>query len=434
LVIPPVSTPLSRLFPLRRSLRRDLVLGTIDSAAYCVMMGCGEMYLGAFVLALGLGPLVAGLTASVPLLIGAVLQLAAPLAVRRVGGRRQWVILCVIVQAVSFLPLAWWSFRGRAEAWQILAAASVYWSAGMAASPAWTSWMAALVPVRVRTVYFAGRNRLGQVAVLASFVAGGLLLRAEAARDAALQGFAVLFLTAAVARLFSAVCLWASRDPRRRWQERAAAAAQPIRERIRAGIREVTSGPGGPVVAFLCCFTFGVQFAGPYFTPYMLEALGFSYGQFLVVFAAGFLIKAVVLPSVGRLGARIGSRQLLAMASLAIVPVALLWLPSSEVWWLVIVQLVAGTCWAAYELSVALLLFEVAGDRDHSGVVSVYTLGLAVATVAGATAGGLVIRSLGEGREAYAAVFAGSCLLRAMALPLLGRLRQHARADATTRP
>jgi hypothetical protein len=56
-----------------------------------------------------------------------------------------------------------------------------------------------------------------------------------------------------------------------------------------------------------------------------------------------------------------------------------------------------------------------------------------VARVAGATAGGLVIRSLGEGREAYAAVFAGSCLLRAMALPLLGRLRQHARADATTR-
>jgi hypothetical protein len=428
-----VSTPLSRLFPLRRSLRRDLVLGTIDSAAYCVMMGCGEMYLGAFVLALGLGPLVAGLTASVPLLIGAVLQLAAPLAVRRVGGRRQWVILCVIVQAVSFLPLAWWSFRGRAEAWQILAAASVYWSAGMAASPAWTSWMAALVPVRVRTVYFAGRNRLGQVAVLASFVAGGLLLRAEAARDAALQGFAVLFLTAAVARLFSAVCFWPSRDPGGGWQGGVAPPAQPIRERIRAGIREVTSGPGGPVVAFLCCFTFGVQFAGPYFTPYMLEALGFSYGQFLVVFAAGFLIKAVVLPSVGRLGARIGSRQLLAMASLAIVPVALLWLPSSEVWWLVIVQLVAGTCWAAYELSVALLLFEVAGDRDHSGVVSVYTLGLAVATVAGATAGGLVIRSLGEGREAYAAVFAGSCLLRAMALPLLGRLRQHARADATTR-
>jgi MFS family permease len=420
-----VSTLLSRLFPLRRSLRRDLVLGTIDSAAYCVMMGCGEMYLGAFVLALGLGPLVAGLTASLPLLIGAVLQLAAPLAVRRVGGRRQWVTLCVIVQAVSFLPLATWGFLGRAEAWQILAAASVYWSAGMAASPSWTSWMAALVPVRVRTAYFARRNRLGQVAVLVSFVIGGMLLRAEAARDAALRGFAILFLVAAAARLFSAGCLWASRDPRRRWQERAAASGS-IRERIAAGIRDVASGPGGPVVAFLCCFTFGVQFAGPYFTPYMLEALGFSYGQFLVVFAAGFLIKAVVLPSVGRLGSRLGSRRLLGLASLSIVPLALLWLPSGQVWWLVIVQLIAGTCWAAYELSVALLLFEVAGDRDHSGVVSVYTLGLALATVAGATAGGLLIRALGEGREAYAAVFAGSCVLRALAIPLLLTLRRRA--------
>ena len=133
-----------------------------------------------------------------------------------------------------------------------------------------------------------------------------------------------------------------------------------------------------------------------------------------------------LLPSAGRLGSRLGSRRLLALASLAIVPLALLWLPSGEVWWLVVVQLIAGTCWAAYELSVTLLLFEVAGDRDHSGVVSVYTLGLAVATVAGATAGGLVIRWLGEGREAYAAVFAGSCLLRAMALPLLARLQRHA--------
>ncbi len=380
--------------------------------------------MAAFVLALGLGPLVAGLTASVPLLIGAVLQLAAPLAVRRVGGRRQWVILCVIAQAASLLPLAWWGFIGRAEAWQILAAASIYWSAGMAASPSWTSWMAALVPVRVRTAYFAQRNRLGQVAVLASFVLGGLFLRAAAARDAALRGFAVLFLAAAVARLFSAACLWASRDPRRQWQERAAAGSQTIRDRIRAGIRDVASGPGGPVVAFVCCFTFGVQFAGPYFTPYMLESLGFSYGQFLVVFAAGVLIKAVVLPSVGRLGSRLGSRRLLAMASLAIAPLTLLWLPSGRVWWLVVVQLIAGSCWAAYELAVALLLFEVAGDRDRSGVVSVYSLGLALATVGGAAAGGLVIRWLGEGREAYAAVFAGSCLLRALALPLLSRMRQ----------
>jgi MFS family permease len=83
------------------------------------------------------------------------------------------------------------------------------------------------------------------------------------------------------------------------------------------------------------------------------------------------------------------------------------------------VQCVAGTCWAAYELAVALLLFELAGERDRGGMVSVYSLGLAVATVAGASCGGLVLRACGETPAAYWVVFAVSCLLRGLALPLL---------------
>lgn len=386
------------------------------------MVGCGEMYLGAFVLALGLGPVVTGLVASVPLLVGALVQLAAPLAVSRVGGRRHFVAFCAVIQAASLVPLAWWAVAGRAEAWQLLAAASVYWSAGMASAPSWTSWTATLVPARLRTAYFAQRSRIGQAAVLAAFVAGGLVLGVEAAKDAALSGFEALFLAAAGARMFSAVCLWGCREPRRQWRERdGAAAALPVRSRIAAGLHDLATGAAGPLVAFLCCFTFGLQFAGPYFTPYMLEALGFSYGQFLAVFGAGFLVKALLLPSIGRLGSRLGPRRLLVMASLAVVPLSLLWLPSIDVRWLVVVQFIAGTCWAAYELAVTLLLFELAGDRDRSGVVSVYTLGVAVATVAGAACGGLLLRGLGETRDAYAAVFVGSCLLRAAALPLLAR-------------
>jgi MFS family permease len=409
-----------RLFPWWRSgLRRDLVIGTIDAVAYSVMVGSGEMYVAPFVLALGLGPLVAGLVVSVPLLVGAIVQLAAPLAVRRCGGKRRWVVLCTAVQAASLLPLAWWAVRGRAEPWQLLAAVSVYWSAGMASAPSWTAWTATLVPARVRTAYFAQRNRLGQVAVLVAFVAGGLVLRAEATRQTALAGFAILFTAAAAARLVSSACLWACREPRRQWRERTAAAPPTIQARVRAGLHDLRTGPEGRLVAFLCCFAFGAQFAAPYFTPYMLEALGFSYGQYLLVFAAGVLVKAVFLPAIGRLGSRLGAGRLLGLASFAITPLALLWLPSSDLRWLVAVQFVAGTCWAAYELAVALLLFELAGERDRGGMVSVYSLGLAVATVAGASCGGLVLRACGETPAAYWVVFAVSCLLRGLALPLL---------------
>ena len=411
---------LSLRFPSRGSLRRDLFFSTADAAAYSVMIGCGETYLAAFALALGLGPIVAGMMASVPLLVGAIVQLGAPLAVARVGGNRRWVMLCTILQAMSFLPFVGWALRGRAEAWQLLVAASLYWSAGMAGVPAWTAWTAGLVPARIRTGYFAQRNRIGQAAVFVGFALGGTMLEAEVTQHKPLIGFALLFAVAGCARLVSTACLWACRERNR--QRVGIAESKTVVQRLTAAVRDMRGGGAGPLVLFLCCFSFGAQFAGPYFTPYMLEALGFTYGQYLLVFGAGFLVKALLLPSIGRFGSRLGPWRLLARASVAIVPLALLWLPSRNVGWLIVVKFLAGTCWAAYELSVALLFFEIAGDRDRSGIVTAYTLGLSVATVGGAACGGLLLRSLGETPQAYAVVFAASSLLRAAALPLLRRV------------
>jgi MFS family permease len=113
---------------------------------------------------------------------------------------------------------------------------------------------------------------------------------------------------------------------------------------------------------------------------------------------------------------------LLWASSLAVVPLALLWLVSGNVVYLTCVQVAGGGCWAAYELAVMLLLFEAVGERERTGVVTVYNLGIAVATVAGAGCGGLVLRSLGETWEAYAAVFAVSCIARLAAIPLLRRV------------
>ncbi len=413
----------SHWFPPRGSLRRDLAFSTADAVAYSVMVGCGETYLPAFALALGLGPLVAGMMASLPILVGATIQLFAPLAIAHVGGNRRWVILTTIVQGFSFIPFVIWAVRGRAEAWHLLVAASVYWAAGMAGVPAWTAWTAGFVPIRIRTGYFAQRNRLAQLAVFASFVLAGLLLQAEDTRDATLTGFAVLFAAAGVARLVSTACLCVCQE---RARPREPSAEPPtVRRRLLAAVHDLREGAAGPLVLFLCCFAFGSQFAAPYFTPYMLEALDFSYWQYLVVFGAGFLVKALLLPTIGRYGSRLGPWRLLAQASVAIVPLALLWLPSRAIGWLVMVQFVAGTCWAAYELSVSLLLFQIAGDRDRSGIVTAYSLGIAVATVGGAACGGLLLRSLGETPQAYAAVFAASSLLRAFALPLLRRI-EHA--------
>ena len=408
----------------RGALRRDLWITTADAAAYSVMVGCGEAYLPAFALALGMGPVAMGMVASVPVLAGAVMQLVTPLAVARLGTNRGWVIACTTVQAASFLPLIWWALLGRAELWQLLAAASVYWGAGMAGVPAWNSWIGTLVPDRMRTAYFAQRNRLGQFGVCAGFVAGGLVLQFGERSGRTLAAFAVIFALAGVCRLLSTACLSACRELRPPVPEpRSAGPAVALPLRLAATLRRMAARPSGATVTFLCCFMFGAHFAGPYYAAYMLRELRFSYHAYMLVFAVAFLTKALVLPALGRTASRIGSVRLLWLAVTALVPASLLWLPTGRLEYLLCVQVVSGCCWAAYELSVSLLFFEAVADHERTGVVTVYNLGLAVATVAGAACGGMLLRGLGEDRTAYIAVFAVSSLLRLASFPLLRRVR-----------
>jgi len=398
---------------------------TADAAAYALMVGFGETYLPAFALAVGLGPVAAGMVATVPVLVGAIVQLVTPAGVARMGTNRGWVVGCTTVQALSFVPFVLWALRGSAGLVELLVAASIYWAAGMAGAPAWNSWLATIVPPRIRTRLFAHRNRLGQFGTCIGFVAGGLLLRFAEHRQVALLAFAVIFALAALARLVSTALLAACSEPEPtagRDME-AARNGQPAWVQFAATLRGMARRPSGRLVAFLCTFVFGAQVAAPYFIPYMLRERGFSYLAFTVVMASSFLAKALVLPALGRLASRVGPVRLLWIATLSITPLALLWLPSANVPYLMGVQVIAGTCWAAYELAVALLLFEAVGDRERTGVVTVYNLGLAVAMVAGASCGGALLRWWGETPAAYAAVFIVSSLVRLAALPLLRHVR-----------
>ena len=58
-------------------LRRDLRISTAEGMAASVMVGVGETYLPVFVLAISGSELACGLASTVPLVIGAVVQLTA---------------------------------------------------------------------------------------------------------------------------------------------------------------------------------------------------------------------------------------------------------------------------------------------------------------------------------------------------------------------
>jgi hypothetical protein len=396
-------------------MRHDLRSSLGDAAGSGFMVGTGETYLPAFVLAAGLGQVLAGLIASLPQLAGGIMQLAAPHGVRLARSHRKWVVACATVQGLAFVPLAFAAWHGQASTSLVLVAATLYWSAGLASGPPWNTWMGTLIPGCVRPRYFARRNRMQQAAVLTGFLASGVAIEYGASPQNALAGFALLFALAVLSRFGSVACLARTSEP------------DPLPTNIRslgwpALARRFTRGAEAQRLTYLSLVQAAAYFAGPYFAPYMLCVLKLSYGEYVVLISAAYVARVISLPLWGSVAAHCGTRRLLWIGGLGIVPSAGAWLISDRFWYLIIVQLMSGAAWAAYELAVFLIGVNSVRAEERTSVLTVFNLATTAGMVVGSILGGAVLLILGANREVYYLLFAGSSVLRIGSLYFLPRI------------
>lgn len=405
--------------------RRDLGLSLWDGVFFSLMVGLGETYLPAFALALGHGEVLAGLVSSVPMLIGGVVQLAAPRAVHALGSHRRWVVALAGLQGLVFAPLTWAALTGRLDAVWLFAAAAGYWASGLGAGPAWTSWFPPLVPRRLRSRYFAYRTRAAQAAVLLALVGGGLTLRAFDASGRALTGFALIFALAGTSRLVSTLLLAAQSEP---GHQRPTPPLSLPRALSRMGAGDLRR-----LFGYLVAVQAGVNIAAPYFTPYMLGRMQLGYGPYVALVAAAFLARVVALPLWGRLGHRIGGQRLLWIGAVGIAPTALPWVFSEHVGILLVAQVGAGAVWAAFELGSFLSLFERLPDGERTSLLALHNFANAAAVAAGSITGGTILWTFGRTSEVYTFLFAATVVLRLAALAILPRTPAPA-LDPTAEP
>jgi MFS family permease len=394
---------------------RNLSSGLVDGAAYGAMVGLGETYLPAFVLAAGLGELMAGLVASVPLAAGGLLQLVSPRMVRWLGSHKRWVLCCATMQALSFVPLAWAAWRGAISPVVVLLVASLYWAAGLAAGPAWNTWVGSIVAPTVRARYFALRTRLSQGAVMLGFLAGGFVLHSLDSGGPATLTFAALFAAAGVFRAVSVLALSNQQEPT---PMPAAMGHVPLARLA----RRFFCGDGSRLLVYIVTVQATVQLSGPYFTPFMLRVLRLSYAQYVWLVAAAFAMRVICLPLFGRVAHRYGAARLLWIGGLCIVPLAGMWTVSSSFWWLFAIQLFSGAAWAAYELAFFLLFFESIDESERTSVLTFYNFANTWAWVGGSLVGGAILSGLGLTYESYLILFGLSSTLRIGTLLLLWRV------------
>jgi MFS family permease len=393
-------------------LRRDLRAIFVEGVAFSVMVGIGESYLPAFVLALGMGEVASGLVATLPLLAGGILQIVSPYGVRLLGSHRRWAVVSAATQATIFVPLVMGAWRGSMPGFFVFTLATIYWASGMAIGPAWNVWVEKLIPPAIRPRYFARRTGAAHLGVLAGLLAGGMILDRAAHEAYALIGFAVLFAVAGTSRYVSASLL----------ASQSRTDLVPLDEHPLATLkllRRFPSGGGGALLMYMLALTATVTIASPFFTAYMLSELGLSYGAYMALIGCSLAAKSISLPLLGRVAPRLGMPFLLRVAWVGIAAIPALWLVSSSYPYLVGLQLFAGSVWAAHEYITFLLLFELIEGQKRLKILTAYNLGNAVATAGGSLLGGLLFTSFGGGVSGYRMIFTVSCLLRTACLVLL---------------
>ncbi|WP_163981352.1 MFS transporter [Roseiconus lacunae] len=402
-------------------IRKNLRASAADGAAFGGMVGIGETYLAAFALAVGMSELTAGMVASLPMLAGGVMQLLSLRAVRWFGSEQRWILFGASIQACAFLPLVYAALQGEISSARLLLVASIYWGAGLATGPAWNVWIENLVPSRVRTRYFAVRSRLAQLTTLGGFLIGGALLAWGQSIGQVLWAFSIMFLSASLLRFWSVY--WLSRhQPIERpdhppASSMGATSTEPI---------PLVRVHGGLLLVFLAVLQGMVQVSGPFFTPFMLKELQFSYPQFVGLISLSFVAKSISLAYWASFAKRFGVKSLLWIGAVGLVPLSACWIVSQSYAWLMFAQVLSGVLWAAYELGFFLMFFEAIPKHRRIMMLTVYNFANTLAIFAGAAIGGWLLTMTGTTRESYYLLFGVSSVGRLLALGIL--------ASATLRP
>lgn len=395
------------------TLRANLKRSVLDGGYYGWMVGIGESYIPAFALAIGLGEVASGLIVGIPMVVGGMVQLISPKAIQYCGSYRRWIVLASACQAIAFLPLIVAATMGTMEPWILFLIVSCYWASGMAAGPAWNAWISNVVPNSIRPRYFARRTRLIQLATFCGFLFGGFVLYVAYRSEAVLLGFATLFLMAALARAISALYLAQHQvvDP------------HPIAGSQKVAVDEPLSVIGRRLVVYLVCMQVFVQCSGPYFVPYMLKKLQFSYEEFVFLTGVALVSKGLSMPLWGSIASRRGGRFLLGVGGVSIIPLASMWTLSDSVTWLAIVQATSGATWAAYELGFFLIFLNHVPQAQRAKLMTTYNFANSWAWFVGSIIGGWILSQSQASYGAYHLVFWFSSLGRLACLFLLWRVQ-----------
>jgi MFS family permease len=356
--------------------------GIRDGAFQAVMQGGGENYLSAFALLLHASVFQIGLLSALPQLCGTLAQLFSVKILHRFRHRKSLIMAGAIGQTILWLPVLGLPLLFPDQgSWLLIVCTVLYVAMGHFAIPAWNSLITDFVHPDERGVYFGRRARVMAVTSFLALYGAGLVLHSSELGREPWVGFAIIFIIAAAARAASTLYLM-------RIDESAAPPRRETEFRLLAFLRAHRGSNFERFLLFSGFMHVCVLIAGPYFMIYMLRDLNFTYAMYATWMAAGVLGQFLTLKPWGLLGDRFGNKKLLVTNGLLVPFLPMLYIISTDFYYLIMVNFVAGVIWAGLSIGLQNYLFDAVQAEDRAKSVAVWNTVNAIGWCFGALLGG----------------------------------------------
>lgn len=372
------------------------------------MLGVAESYLGALAVELGHRDFALALLMTVPLVVGALTQLAAGPLTRWIGGRRRMIVVGATLQALSQVGLVAIALSGDTRLWPLLVVKTVFWTTGAAIAPVWNAWIVSLTEDEGRERWFAWRGAAVHLALVSAYLGGGFFLDHQRRAGALFRAFAILYLIGIASRLASATLLRLHADPPVVEDDGPAG----VRARLGAALR----GGEWRVALLVTGVMFGTYVAVPFFTPFMLRELHLDFDTYALLTSVAILTKSVVFPLYGPIARAVGLRAVMVVAGLTLTGLPLAWALAPQVGYLFVVEVFSGIAWAGFEFATFQLLLQASPASCRVEFFSLASAATGLAQLVGALAGSAVLAGLAL---SYREVFMLSAALRGAAVLLI---------------
>lgn len=342
---------------IQEKLNKDSMDNAIkEGSAFSVMSSFGQNFVSAFAIALHATNTQLSLLNSLPGLLTNSFQHVGIKLAERYHSRKKIIVKTVFLQALTWLPLFILPLVFRGYSFLFLISFLILFNLFDALHRSiWSSMMTDIVTSDYRGRYFGLRNKIiGGVAFAAEMIAGIILFLFE---DINIWiGFGILFTVACIARLVSYYYMKKIVEPVFIPEEQK---HFTILQFIKS-LKETNYGKFVLATSFL---RFTVNIASPFFSAFILRDLGYSYLQYTFISAGSTIASFMSMYYWGKYSDKYGHKRIVGITSWLIPLIPLGWAFTTNVYMIVLIQVISGISWAGFQLAESNYIYDTISPR-----------------------------------------------------------------------